>query len=263
MTRALVRRGVTEKTIGTGLSKKRARSVDMNTADPQTIHDFFAEMNEAKSWLWDGMLRNWRDLLDDELLPLAQICPGKNDLRCCGWWILDEADEATLERYADNQLKGIRKETPDATDDRGRSAIDSVRAMGCWGAKWIELDDLEWHIRDADLLYSLLAKAVAENDVNEAAVHGVKLGQRLDQLAIKLSAEQDFLHGRETREGRARGGAASRKRSDQSRIYAVWQKLKKNPQLSKSEACRLTALEFGESLTTIRRALHKRVQPKI
>lgn len=257
VTRPPIKRGVTYKTIGTGLFRRHVRSVALNVAETETVMESFRALNESEIWLWHGQLRDWRAWLDDRL-PDTRRCPGRNDDRCCGWWRLAEADEAELDRLAAIQEAAFRSTGSEPSQGGGRRTIEHFRKEGCSGGQWRELDDLEWHIADAEWLYRIVEKRVAEADANAAAVYAIKLGNRLAQIEVKLKAEDDALFGRAKREASASGGRATRKRPDTERIAAVRAKLVANPRLSDANAIRLVARDLGDSIETIRKAWRRR-----
>lgn len=257
VTRPPIKRGVSYRTIGTGLFRRHVRSVALNVADAETVAESIRALNESEAWLWHGQLRDWRAWLDDRL-PDTLRCPGRNDDRCCGWWRLAEADEAELERRAAIQEAAFRADGSEPSDGGGRRTIEWFREKGCSGGSWRELDDLEWHVKEADWLYRMVEKRVAEADANAAAVFAVKLGNRLAQIEVKLKAEEDALFGRAKREASASGGRATRKRPDTERIAAVQAKLTGNPRLSAARAMQLVARDLGDSVETIRKAWRRR-----
>lgn len=253
VTRPPIKRGVTYKTTGTGLFRRHVRSVTLNVADTETVMESFRALNESEVWLWHGQLRDWRAWLDDRL-PDTRRCPGRNDDRCCGWWRLAEADEDELDRRAAIQEAAFRATGSEPSEGGGRRTIEWFRDRGCGGGSWRELDDLEWYIADAEWLFRIVEKRVAEADANAAAVYAIKLGNRLAQIEVKLKAEDDAMFGRAKREASASGGRATRKRPDTERIAAVSAKLAANPQLGDAGAIRRVARDLGDSVHTISKA---------
>lgn len=120
------------------------------------------------------------------------------------------------------------------------------------GYQFKEREDTGWYLQRLITQGRLVQHHIEKGAAAWAAHEAALFGETFSELQLKLSREKLFILGKDTREERSRGGAATRQGSDEGRVHRVRHYLAEGDKLS--EAYGNAARDLGCGVSTVRGA---------
>ena len=142
--------------------------------------------------------------------------------------------------------------------EAARTALALEIAKKPKGYRFKEREDTGWYLERLIVLDRLVQHHIDEGSPSWAAHEAALFGETFAELQLKLAREKLFTYGRDTREERSRGGAATRLGSDAERVKRIRHYLAEGDKLT--EAYANAASDLGCGVSTVRGAWAKRTK---
>lgn len=169
-----------------------------------------------------------------------------------------EEIDAALKRWSESEFFDDPWAGHRRTVEVAREALAVEVAKHPAGYRFKEREDTGWYLKRLIVQGTAVQVHIDQGAAAWAAHEAALFGETFAELQLKLAREKLFAFGRDTREERSRGGAATRLGSDAERVKRIRHYLAEGDKLT--EAYANAASDLGCGVSTVRGAWAKRTK---